>query len=46
MMGALRHPSITSASGNTDGRVTPSIQTKELGLPAGAFSVGVFDVKS
>ena len=46
IIGALRQPSMTSASGNTGGRVIPFSQINELGLPLGPFSVGVFDVKS
>ena len=46
MMGALRQPSITSASGNAAGRVVPFNHTNEFVFPSGPLSTGVFESKS
>ena len=46
MIGALRHPSITSGSGNEPGRVVPASHANELSLPLGVLVAGVLASKS
>jgi hypothetical protein len=46
MIGALRQPSITSASGKPGSRVVPLSQTKDLSFAPPLLSAGMFESKS